>query len=63
MFAPTSGRAIVNGHDISTDLEGVRHDLGLCPQHNMLFDKLTVGEHLIFFARVSVMMKVEYILI
>ena len=53
MFAPTSGRAIVNGRDINTDLEGVRRDLGLCPQHNMLFDKLTVEEHLIFFARVS----------
>jgi len=52
MFAPTSGTALINGHDIMTDMDGVRENLGLCPQHNMLFDKLTVAEHLEFFGRV-----------
>lgn len=27
--------------------------LGLCPQHNVLFDEMTVLEHLQFFGRVS----------
>lgn len=27
----------------------IRENLGLCPQHNMLFDKMTVFEHLKFF--------------
>ncbi|XP_050415060.2 phospholipid-transporting ATPase ABCA3 [Patella vulgata] len=46
---PTSGKATVNGHDITTDIDGVRESLGLCPQHNILFDTLTVDEHLEFF--------------
>jgi ABC-type multidrug transport system ATPase subunit len=50
---PTSGTAYVDDKDIRTDIDGVRHSLGLCPQHNILFGSLTVKEHLIFFARVS----------
>ena len=51
-FPPTSGTAIVNGFDIRHDIDGVRTSLGLCPQHNILFDDLTVKEHLIFFTKV-----------
>ncbi|KAH9488682.1 ATP-binding cassette sub- A member 3 [Bulinus truncatus] len=50
---PTSGTAIVNGHDIRTDIIGVRNSLGLCPQHNILFDTMTVREHLKFFAKLK----------
>ena len=50
---PSGGTAYVNGYDIRTDMEGVRESLGLCPQHDVLFDKLTVLEHLRFFAGVS----------
>ena len=49
---PTSGTAIVNGYDIKQDISSVRQSLGLCPQHNVLFDTLTVHEHLVFFAKV-----------
>ena len=49
---PTSGTAIVNGFDIRHDIDKVRRSLGLCPQHNILFDNLTVEEHLIFFTKV-----------
>ncbi|XP_071081907.1 phospholipid-transporting ATPase ABCA3-like [Haliotis cracherodii] len=47
---PSGGTALVNGHDIRTDIQGVRQSLGLCPQHNILFDTLTVVEHMEFFA-------------
>ena len=50
---PTSGTAFVNGHDIRKDIQGVRTSLGLCPQHDILFDSLTVHEHLTFFAKVG----------
>ena len=50
---PTSGTAFVNGFDISKDINNVRSSLGLCPQHDILFDNLTVEEHLYFFAKVS----------
>jgi len=49
---PTSGTATVNGCDIKTNIDGVRRSLGLCPQHDILFDTLTVDEHLVFFAMV-----------
>ena len=56
LFPPTSGDAVINGYSILTDMEGVRQSLGLCPQHNVLFDRLTVREHLNFFARLKVKM-------
>jgi len=55
-FPPTSGTAIVNGFDIRHDIDSVRSSLGLCPQHNVLFDDLTVKEHLVFFTKVFVML-------
>ncbi|XP_067927873.1 phospholipid-transporting ATPase ABCA3-like [Watersipora subatra] len=50
---PTSGTALVNGYDIRTDISSVRSSLGLCPQHDILFDNLTVEEHLYFFAKLK----------
>jgi len=50
---PTSGTALVNGYDITKDISSVRSSLGLCPQHDILFDTLTVEEHLYFFAKVG----------
>lgn len=49
---PTEGTAYINGLDIRLDMVRIRQSLGLCPQHDILFDKLTVVEHLEFFARV-----------
>ncbi|VDM68854.1 unnamed protein product, partial [Strongylus vulgaris] len=46
-MAPTKGRIIVDGRDIS-GYERVR--VGICPQHNVLFPYLTVKEHLEFYA-------------
>ncbi|OWF51666.1 ATP-binding cassette sub-family A member 3-like [Mizuhopecten yessoensis] len=50
---PTSGTAIINGSDIRKDIDGVRSSLGLCPQHNILYDNMTVEEHLWFFAKLK----------
>nr|CAH59462.2 ATP-binding cassette transporter sub-family A [Pecten maximus] len=53
-FIPaTNGTATVNGYDICTDIQHVRQSLGMCPQHNILFDTLTVQEHLEFFAKLK----------
>ncbi|XP_077982530.1 phospholipid-transporting ATPase ABCA3-like [Glandiceps talaboti] len=48
LFPPTTGTAIIDGHDILTGMTNIRHSLGFCPQHNILFDRLTVKEHLDF---------------
>lgn len=53
MITPTSGTALVNGFNIRTHINDVRGSVGLCPQHNILFDELTVREHIIFYSRVK----------
>jgi len=52
MYSPTSGSAMINGYSISNSMNKVRESMGLCPQHNMLFEDLTVKEHLVFFGMV-----------
>ncbi|XP_077983207.1 phospholipid-transporting ATPase ABCA3-like [Glandiceps talaboti] len=49
LFQTTSGSATINGYDIQTGMDTIRQGLGFCPQHNILFSRLTVKEHLIFF--------------
>nr|XP_021553674.1 ATP-binding cassette sub-family A member 3-like [Neomonachus schauinslandi] len=53
LFPPTSGRAYINGYEISQDMVQIRKSLGLCPQHDVLFDNLTVTEHLYFYAQLK----------
>ncbi|KAK3091888.1 hypothetical protein FSP39_023469 [Pinctada imbricata] len=50
---PSGGTANVNGYDIREDIASVRSSLGLCPQHDILFDSLTVEEHLRFFGKLK----------
>ncbi|XP_063703387.1 phospholipid-transporting ATPase ABCA1-like [Culicoides brevitarsis] len=59
MIPPTAGNAIVNGFDIRKNLNAVRNSLGICFQHNVLFDELTVAEHIEFFARLKGLRKHE----
>uniref|UniRef100_A0A7N8WNF1 Phospholipid-transporting ATPase ABCA1-like n=1 Tax=Mastacembelus armatus TaxID=205130 RepID=A0A7N8WNF1_9TELE len=53
LFPPTSGTALINGYDINTDMDSIRKYLGMCPQHNVLFNELTVEEHIYFYARLK----------
>lgn len=50
LLEPSGGQAELNGIDIFKDLDYLRHNLGVCPQHNVLFDYLTVREHLELYA-------------
>ena len=38
LFPPTSGTVYIKGSDIRTDMDFIRRTLGVCPQHNVLFD-------------------------
>ena len=51
LYAPTSGGGHVYGKDINTQMKEIRRVIGVCPQHNVLWDDLTVTEHLRIFAR------------
>jgi ATP-binding cassette subfamily A (ABC1) protein 3 len=41
------------GNDIRTNITAVQKSLGICPQHDVLFDTLTVEEHLWFFCKLK----------
>uniref|UniRef100_A0A3Q3LEW5 P-type phospholipid transporter n=1 Tax=Mastacembelus armatus TaxID=205130 RepID=A0A3Q3LEW5_9TELE len=49
LFPPTSGTIYIKGMDIRYDMDIIRRTLGVCPQHNVLFDILTVEEHVWFY--------------
>uniref|UniRef100_A0A3Q1IMF9 P-type phospholipid transporter n=1 Tax=Anabas testudineus TaxID=64144 RepID=A0A3Q1IMF9_ANATE len=49
LFPPTSGTIYIKGMDIRHDMDLIRRTLGVCPQHNVLFDILTVEEHVWFY--------------
>uniref|UniRef100_A0A8C9VRP3 P-type phospholipid transporter n=1 Tax=Scleropages formosus TaxID=113540 RepID=A0A8C9VRP3_SCLFO len=49
LFPPTAGTVYIKGMDIRTDMDDIRKILGVCPQHNVLFDILTVEEHVWFY--------------
>lgn len=39
----------IYGKDITKEIDEIRESLGMCPQHNVLFDHLTVEEQLYFY--------------
>ncbi|KAM4661795.1 ATP-binding cassette sub-family A member 2 [Discoglossus pictus] len=59
LFPPSSGSATIYGYDIRTEMNEIRKSMGMCPQHNVLFDKLTVEEHLWFYSRLKGMAEEE----
>ena len=53
LITPSGGKAFINGYEISQDMLQIRKSMGWCPQHDILYDNLTVAEHLHFYAQVS----------
>ncbi|XP_064074250.1 cholesterol transporter ABCA5-like [Vanessa tameamea] len=55
LTAPTAGTAYVYGLDVRdpNDMHEIRQMIGVCPQQDVLFDLLSVKEHLQFFAAVK----------
>lgn len=46
----TSGDAFIRGMSVRTQMQDIRNELGVCPQHDILFPELTVRQHLRMFA-------------
>ncbi|KAJ7395294.1 retinal-specific atp-binding cassette transporter isoform x1 [Pitangus sulphuratus] len=40
LFPPTSGTVLIGGLDIQTHMDSLRHRIGMCPQHNILFNRV-----------------------
>lgn len=53
LLPPSSGTAYIMGRDICSDMDIIRKTMGMCPQHNVLFDILTVEEHIWFYGRLK----------
>ncbi|GMH95498.1 hypothetical protein TrST_g9581 [Triparma strigata] len=49
MTSVTSGEAYIEDVSVKDGMKEIRKDLGFCPQHDVLFDYLTVEEHLRLF--------------
>src|SRR6202162_882758 len=48
---PTSGSAVVGGHDVVTDADGVRHAIGVIPQALTSDPELTARENMLIHAK------------
>lgn len=48
LLKPTSGRVIVNGHDLAKEPEAAKASLGFVPDRPFIYEKLTAGEFLRF---------------
>ena len=50
LLKPTSGRIVVNGHDLGSEPEAAKQSLGFIPDRPFIYEKLTAGEFLRFHA-------------
>ncbi|CAN8278112.1 unnamed protein product [Cochlearia groenlandica] len=53
LVKPTSGSAFVQGLDIRAAMDRVYTSIGVCPQHDLLWETLTGREHLLFYGRLK----------
>ncbi len=45
-LTPTEGTAKINNYDLILESDMVENLVGLCPQHDILWDELTAAEHI-----------------
>ena len=50
---PTSGSIKIGGFDLTKDFEKARKLIGYCPQPNLVFETMTVEEHIYFYAMIK----------
>jgi sodium transport system ATP-binding protein len=50
LMTPTAGRAVLAGHDVATDAQGVKKVIGFLTANTGLYQRLTPRELLLFFA-------------
>jgi ATP-binding cassette subfamily A (ABC1) protein 3 len=50
---PTSGKIKIAGFDVSKQFEKAKKLIGYCPQPNLIFDSMSVEEHIYYYARIK----------
>jgi len=53
MLPKSSGTITIKGRNVETDLQEIRQSLGFCPQHDVLYDELSVEEHLELYGKIK----------
>nr|QUF59431.1 ATP-binding cassette transporter Abca3-like3 [Brachionus angularis] len=53
IYPPSSGEAIIMDYDLMTNVNKIRSLIGFCPQSPILYDDLTVYEHLYLIASIK----------
>ncbi|KAG6529388.1 hypothetical protein ZIOFF_011586 [Zingiber officinale] len=53
LVKPSSGTAYLHGMDISINMDEIYTSMGVCPQHDLLWETLTGREHLLFYGRLK----------
>merc|ERR1712036_63230 len=53
LFSPTSGTGLVDNYSILNDMQNIYAEMGICPQHNILWGELTAESHQYFFGRLK----------
>lgn len=48
-----TGSALIDGLDIRSDMADIYAMMGVCPQHDLLWETLTGREHLLFYGRLK----------
>uniref|UniRef100_A0A4W2DPR4 ABC transporter domain-containing protein n=1 Tax=Bos indicus x Bos taurus TaxID=30522 RepID=A0A4W2DPR4_BOBOX len=57
MYLAVSKAVFIDGYDITKNITEIRENLGFCPQGDLLFNDLTLSEHLFFYSMVSQIFK------
>ena len=53
LLEPSGGTALIEGQNICTDMASIYSMMGVCPQHDLLWESLTGREHLLFYGRLK----------
>ncbi|KAJ1568373.1 hypothetical protein HK405_002593, partial [Cladochytrium tenue] len=53
LYAPSGGTARLSGFDIRTEIKEVYRVIGICPQFDIVWEDLSIEEHLYFYARLK----------
>lgn len=56
---PTEGQGFIMNKNVVTEREAVYDDIGICPQFDVVFEDLTVQDHLFFYSRLKGVSSVE----
>jgi len=52
-YTATKGKIFINGRDLSQSIDSLRQKLGVCPQTEIVFDQMTVEDHLDLVAKIK----------